>query len=771
MSEGFSQNNIGRMRLKDKLSLCSGKDAWHTKAFNKYGIPSIMMSDGPHGLRKQTGSRDTLGVQESVKATCFPTAVLTACSFDTDLLGTLGAALAEEAGAQGVGMLLGPGINIKRNPLCGRNFEYFSEDPYLAGKLAAAYINGVQEKGIGTSLKHFASNNQEHARMTSDSIVDERTLRELYLRPFEIAVREGTPSSVMAAYNLINGVWCCENSRLLHDILRVEWGYGGLVVTDWNAVGDRSRGFQAGCDLVMPGGSAYGEKDALRNIRKGVLPESDADASVARVFRLVYNARSALENDFHFSEAEHHALARRIAEESAVLLKNEGSILPFENPGEIAVFGYMAEDFRYQGYGSSRVNPTRVDQILTLWPDVAHARGCNPDGSATPELLMEAASLAARFNKAVIFAGLPGTYETEGIDRDNMRMPEGHIRLIEAVSAVNHNTVVVLCCGGAVELPWADKVKAILYMGLSGQAGAQAAVNLLTGVSNPCGKLAETWPVVYEDCPSASYYNRGQRVAEYREGVYVGYRFYQKAGASVRYPFGAGLSYTSFSYSDLRVGERSVSAVVTNTGVRSGAETAMLFIRPPEAGIHRPVRELKGFCKVFLSPAESKNVEFPLDERSFAVWLGGWTVFSGVYLIEVGPNSENLPLQAAVTIPGEDAPVSQGEAEWAPDRDGWLRTLDKQPEIRSEKPYTESSTVKEASQGSRLLRLIRRIYAKQQARLYGYDSVEYRAMTTMADESTLRAVQNELGLKRHAALALADLANHKPLKAIWHMLF
>jgi beta-glucosidase len=614
---------LGRMKLKEKIALCSGKDNWHTKAFLKYGIPGMMMSDGPHGLRKQSGTGDNLGIGESDRATCFPTASSTACSFDKELLGALGAAIAEEAGANGVSMFLGPGVNIKRNPLCGRNFEYFSEDPHLAGKLAAAYIAAAQKKGIGTSLKHFACNSQEYFRMSSDSILDERTLREVYLRPFEIAVKEGRPASVMAAYNLVNGVYCCENKRLLTGVLREEWGYGGLVVTDWNAVGDRSRGFQAGCDLVMPGGSAWGEKDARRDVGRGALMESDVDMSAERVLRLVFNGQKALQNSFSYDPEDHHTLACRIAEESAVLLKNEGGILPLDGMSDIAVFGLMAEDIRYQGYGSSRINPTQVDQVRALWPDVPYAKGYEADGSTTPELLSEAAALAGRCKKAVVFAGLPGTYETEGIDREGMAMPEGHIRLIEEVVKANPDTIVVLCCGGAVETPWADSVKAILYMGLSGQAGARAAVNLLTGKAAPCGKLAETWPLAYGDCPSASYYSHGHRDAEYREGVYVGYRYYQKANRPVRFHFGSGLSYTTFKYSDLRVENKTVSAAVTNTGSRAGGEIAMLFIRAPRDGIHRPVRELKGFVKVFLAPGESGTVEFTLDDRTFAVWDGG----------------------------------------------------------------------------------------------------------------------------------------------------
>jgi len=757
------------MKLKEKIALCSGRDEWHTKAFPKYGIPSVMMSDGPSGLRKQSCAGRMPGISRSEPATCFPAESLAACSFDRSLVNELGEAIAEEAGAAGVSLLLGPGVNIKRNPLCGRNFEYFSEDPYLSGQLAAAYVSGVQKKGIGACLKHFACNSQEYCRMVSDSIIDERTLRELYLPAFETAVKNGRPEAVMCAYNQLNGTYCSDNRHLLTDILRNEWGFDGFVVTDWGAIHDRSKSFEAGCDLVMPGGSAYGEKDAYRNVLKGALDESHIDRSAERVLRFVDRAHRVLATQtFSFDADRHHQLARKIAEQSAVLLKNEDGILPC-SPEEIALVGRMAENFRGQGFGSSRVNPARLDSLLSLLPDVPYAPGCDEEGGTTDTLVEEAVSLAKTVKKVVIVAGLPDSAESEGFDRSHMKMPEGQNRLISEIARANPNVVVVLCCGSPVETPWAEEVKGILYMGLSGQAGAGALINLLTGRANPCGRLAETWPVSYEDCPSAKFYAGGMRNAEYREGIYVGYRYYEKAGKPVRFPFGYGLSYTTFSYSDLRIEGGRVQVTVTNTGGRFGGEAVLLYVHVPQDGIHRPVRELKGFEKVFLSPGESRVVSFELDERAFAVWNGRWVVYRGEYAIQVGP------LLAPVYVDGEiyDGPKDQGwysALKGEPDREEWLKLLPKPPAEPSGTPYTADSIVGDIAENSPLIRMIYRVFERMQARSCGRGSAEYRMTLTAAWESPLRNVQNNLRIKGHFAQALADFANGKFFRGLWNLI-
>lgn len=645
------------LTLEQKIALCSGEDFWHTKEMP--GVPQIMMADGPHGLRKQEADADMLGINKSVPATCFPTAVSTACSWDEELLAKIGQAIASEAAANGVGLLLSPGANIKRNPLCGRNFEYFSEDPYLTGKLAAGYIRGAESTGVSTSLKHFALNNQEYKRFSSDSTVDERTMRELYLAGFEAAVKEGSPSTVMCSYNKINGVHSSDNKWLLTDVLRDEWGFDGTVVTDWGAMSDRIAGFRAGCDLNMPGGSAYMEKEVLQAVKSGELDEACIDRSAARVRKLALRGKAAVENAGSVDMQAHYLLAKQAAEESAVLLKNEG-ILPLANPDDVVFIGHMAKKLRYQGAGSSHINPWKLTNILDACPGIAFAEGCTENGDTDDALLAEAAEAAKQAKVAVVFAGLTDSYESEGFDRKNMAMPEGHNRMIEAVSAVNPNTVVVLLCGSAVELPWEDKVKALLYMGLPGEAGGEAIRDLLFGKANPCGKLAETWPVSYDDCVSSTYY--GKKDAHYREGLYVGYRYYSSAGVPVRYPFGFGLSYTEFAYSDLKTDGNTVTCKVKNIGSVSGKEIVQLYVAPPAGEFYRPVRELKGFAKVALAPGESKEVTFTLHDRSFALWNGEWVIPGGVYTVMVGSSGESLPLTArvekeAVSLSAPEVPV------------------------------------------------------------------------------------------------------------------
>ena len=770
-----TMEKIGKLSVREKIAYCSGKDNWHTKEYPDAGIPSVMLSDGPHGIRKQEAEADIMGLNDSVKATCFPSASLSACSFDTDLLAGEGRAIASEAQAKDVSVFLGPGANIKRNPLCGRNFEYFSEDPYLSGKLAASYIAGAQENGIGTSLKHFACNSQEYFRMASNSVLDERTLRELYLTGFEIAVKEGKPKTVMSAYNRVNGVYCSENEHLLREILRGEWGYDGVVVTDWTALPDRTKAFAAGCDLSMPGGSAFGEKETAKAVKSGSLPLSRVEESCGRILRMSEEGAAALKKEKTYSEEKSRETAYRVAAESAVLLKNDGMLPLFSLEGT-AFVGHMAKELRYQGFGSSHINPTHLDNVADLYPDVPFAEGYTPDGSADETLMEEAAALARTAERVVVFAGLPGACESEGFDRDSMALPAGMNALIEKLADVNPALCVVLFSGSAVELPWLDRVSAVLYMGLPGQEGARAAADLLLGKQVPCGKLAETWPLSYEDCVSAPYYSHGNREALYLEGIYVGYRYYDKAAKAVRFPFGYGLSYTTFAYSDLSAAENGVTFTVTNTGKVAAKEIAQLYVSLPSSGLNRPLRELKGFKKVALSPGESREVYIPFDEYTFRVWADGWKEEKGRYTLFVGPSSACLPLSAEIRK-GSDILVEKGGYAWyttlngAPDPEIWKEWVGYGDKRVPEGPYTVDSPLIDAKKDSRLISLIYNVYEKSTAKKYGRETIEYRIDMSMVNESILRAVQNILGIKGHFAQALADFANGHPFKGLFHFLF
>lgn len=766
------------MSLEDKIALCSGESFWETKAYEKYGIPALFMCDGPHGLRRQDreSGTDMLGVNQSRPATCFPPAVTTAGSWDPELLEEIGAAIGEEARDQGVGLVLGPGANLKRNPLCGRNFEYFSEDPCLAGKLAAGFIRGVEAQGVGSSLKHFAANSQEKSRFISDSVMDQRTLRELYLTAFESAVKEGRPSTVMCAYPKLNGVHCSDNEELLTGILRREWGFDGMVVTDWGAMNDRVEGFRAGCDLNMPGGSAYMEKEVLQAVKAGVLPESAVDNSARRVLKLVFRAAETRNAPITCDYAAHHRLAARAAGQGAVLLKNEGGILPLRDGQKTALIGYMAMEMRYQGAGSSHINPTSVSQPLDHLPGAAYAAGCDARGDTTDALLEEAVRTAKEADTAVVFAGLPGRYESEGFDREDMKMPAGHLRMIEAVANANPNTVVVLLCGCAVECPWADKVKAILYMGLPGQAGGEAVADLLYGRVNPSGKLAESWPLRYEDCPSAPFYGK-TKDALYMEGIYVGYRYYDKARKAVRWPFGYGLSYTTFGYSDLKADGRTVSVTVTNTGGLAGAEVVQLYICPPTNGIHRPARELKGFQKVFLQPGEARAVSFVLDDRAFAIWQDGWKIPAGTYEVEVGGST------AKFSVDGETLPIPEWQAgSWyetcsgVPTQAGWEFMMGRKYTLAPLRKgqFTMDNTVMEMKDYSLIMKIMFKSVEAAIAKGFGgkkdYEDPEFRMLMESSAGGPLRSMQISGGMKGGIFQGLLDMANGHFCKGILKMI-
>lgn len=776
------QEIIARMTLEDKIALCTGGDFWHSKAMEKYGIPAITMSDGPHGLRCQSGTADMIGINESIPATCFPAAVTAGAAWNPELYAAEGEAIGKEAAAAGVDIVLGPGCNIKRNPLCGRNFEYLSEDPYLAGKLAAAFIQGLQGTGVSASLKHFAANNQEYKRQNGDSQVDDRALREIYLTPFETAVKEGKPDTVMCSYNKINGIHASDNSWLLTKVLRTEWGFDGMVVTDWGALNDRINGFRAGCDLNMPGGSRFMEKAALEAVRQGVLSEKDIDASVERILSLALQAVGRKRDGTYDMDA-HDALACTAAEQGAVLLKNESCLLPAD-PADMVFIGYMARDFRYQGSGSSHINPTKLTSLADALPNVPYVPCCNADGTVTSEGLQQAARLAKDARIAVVVAGLPDSYESEGFDRENMAMPEGHNRMIEAVATANPNTVVVLLGGSPMELPWCGKVKAILYMGLSGQAGGRACANLLTGRANPSGKLTETWPLQYDDVISRDTF--GKRNTEYRESVYVGYRYYDKAQMAVRFPFGHGLSYSNFSYSDLKVEGHTISTCIANVGKLAGAEVVQLYVMPPIDGIHRPEKELKGFARIELQPGESKRVEFTLDDRSFSVWAGDWKIPSGRYDVLIGSSSRDIRLKVRITVTGEKLPIPAWQVDsWyetlqgAPSRQAWEKVMGHSiPQIPEPKKgqFTLDNTCLEMKDSSLVMKIQYKVTEDIIAKSFGgkkdYSNPAFKMMMICATDCPLRATVISAGgsMTDQMAQGLLEMANGHIIRGILTML-
>mgnify|MGYP004456450053 FL=1 len=664
---------ISQMTLKEKASLCSGKDFWHLKSIERLGLPEIMVCDGPHGLRKQNAENKKVGIGNSYPATCFPTAVTTACSWDRDLIYKMGQALAEECLQHGVSVLLGPGVNMKRSPLCGRNFEYFSEDPELAGEMGAAFIAGVQSKGIGTSLKHFAGNSQEMKRMTSNSIIDERALREIYLRAFEKAVKKSQPWTVMNAYNLLNGTYCSENDWLQNKVLRDEWGFKGAVVSDWGAVNDRVAGLNAGNDLEMPSSGGVNDAKIVEAVKCGVIDETTLDERVDKLIDIILKGAANKKPGYKFDVKAHNLLSRQIAEQSMVLLKNDGNILPLKRvEGEyVAVIGAFADNPRYQGAGSSIINPTMIDSGRRAFNNspisVKFADGYDRSGKRKNEdaYITEACNLAKNASKAVVFIGLTDDYESEGFDRSTMKLPDGHNRLVEAVSRVNDNIIVVLEGGSPVEMPWADDVKAILNAYLGGQSVAPAIVDVLTGKANPCGKLAETYPICLKDTPTSFRYPDSKEDVQYRESIFIGYRYYDKVERNVRFPFGFGLSYTSFEYSDIKLKKKNltkgegakVTFTIKNTGDVAGSEIAQVYVAKPESKIFRAPKELKGFVKIHLDPGEEKKVSVELDDRAFAFWntaTENWCVESGEYKILVGASSRDIRLEAAAKMKSED---------------------------------------------------------------------------------------------------------------------
>ncbi len=656
---------IKQMTLEEKCYLFSGKDFWQTRSVERLGVPNMTLSDGPHGIRKQAGEGDQLGLNPSLPATCYPTAAAVANSWDVELGEEIGAHLGAEAASQGVCVVLGPGLNIKRSPFCGRNFEYFSEDPYLAGKLAASYIRGIQKNGVAACPKHFAANSQELRRMASDSVMDERTLREIYLTGFEIAVKEGHSKSIMSSYNRINGVYANENRHLLQEILRDEWGFDGFVVSDWGGSNDHVEGVRAGSHLEMPTTGGDSDLDLIYAVKSGRISQELLDRRVDELLDVILSTAGAVKplEGKPFDVEKHHAMAARASEQSIVLLKNENNILPLKRGAKVAVIGEFAQKARYQGAGSSVVNPTRLDNAMDVIQgfglDVAGFEAGYPrSGKGDPAMQARAVELAKKADTVLLYIGLDEISESEGLDRSHMRLPQSQIDLIEAVSKANPNVVAVMSAGSAVEMPWLPKIKALVHGYLCGQAGASSVLKVILGQVNPSGKLAESYPVKYEDVSSAPYFPAKERTAEYREGLFVGYRYFETAKMPVLFPFGFGLSYTTFEYSDLTVSSKEASFTLKNTGGMDGAEVAQLYVSKPDGEVFRPAKELKGFAKVFLKAGESKKVTIPLDDKAFRYFnvdTKKFEVEGGAWTVLIGASCADIKLSGTVEVQGTGA--------------------------------------------------------------------------------------------------------------------
>ncbi len=656
---------IKQMTLEEKCYLFSGKDFWQTRSVERLGVPNMTLSDGPHGIRKQAGEGDQLGLNPSLPATCYPTAAAVANSWDVELGEEIGAHLGAEAASQGVCVVLGPGLNIKRSPFCGRNFEYFSEDPYLAGKLAASYIRGIQKNGVAACPKHFAANSQELRRMASDSVMDERTLREIYLTGFEIAVKEGHSKSIMSSYNRINGVYANENRHLLQEILRDEWGFDGFVVSDWGGSNDHVEGVRAGSHLEMPTTGGDSDLELIDAVKSGRISQELLDRRVDELLDVILSTAGAVKplEGKPFDVEKHHAMAAKASEQSIVLLKNENNILPLKRGAKVAVIGEFAQKARYQGAGSSVVNPTRLDNAMDVIQgfglDVAGFEAGYPrSGKGDPAMQARAVELAKKADTVLLYIGLDEISESEGLDRSHMRLPQSQIDLIEAVSKANPNVVAVMSAGSAVEMPWLPKIKALVHGYLCGQAGASSVLKVIMGQVNPSGKLAESYPVKYEDVSSAPYFPSKERTAEYREGLFVGYRYFETAKTPVLFPFGFGLSYTTFEYSGLTVTEKEASFTLKNTGGMDGAEVAQLYVSKPDGEVFRPAKELKGFAKVFLKAGESKKVTIPLDDKAFRYFnvdTNKFEVEGGAWTVMIGASCADIKLSGTVEVQGTGA--------------------------------------------------------------------------------------------------------------------
>ncbi|TCT17162.1 beta-glucosidase [Natranaerovirga pectinivora] len=796
---------IKSMTLEEKAALCSGKNFWSLESIERLNIPSIMMTDGPHGLRKQASNADHMGLNKSVPATCFPTAVTTASSWDRELLQEIGEALGEECLQEGVSVILGPGANIKRSPLCGRNFEYISEDPYLTGEMAAAMITGIQSKGIGTSLKHYAVNNQEKRRMVIDSIVDERTLREIYLSGFETAVKKSQPWTVMGAYNKLYGTYCCENKKLLKDVLRDEWGYDGLVLTDWGACNDRVEGLKVGLDLEMPSSNGLYDKQITQAVKNSQLDEKILNRTVERILNLIFKCIENKYTNYKYDSDAHHTLAIKAAAQSMVLLKNDDSILPLSKDCKLAIIGEFAKSPRYQGAGSSRINPTKLenvfDELTHRGINFAYSKGydCQED-TPNEELINEACKVAAEASTVVIFAGLTDRYESEGFDREHMRMPESHNHLIKRIAKENQNVIVVLSGGSPVEMPWFEDIQGLVNTYLSGQGGASAVLDVLFGDVNPSGKLAETYPINLSDTPSYHYFAKGRKTAEYRESIYVGYRYYDTAYKDVLFPFGFGLSYTQFQYSDMTISKDTMidtegvtlSLKVKNVGKVAGAEVIQLYIKDQESTIFRPEKELKGFVKVYLEPGMDKTIHFVLNKRSFAYYninIKDWHVEEGFFDILIGASSRDIRLKEKIFVRSSQPNVLIPDYRSSASVYYNLKNKDLEishtdfeslygkplpPSDLTEGEYTINSSLEDVSEtffGKILVRSIKR-KIKEVANTKDENDVTFRMMWLSIFESPLRTMvqMGDGALSMDLLNGLLKLINRKYFKGFFMLL-
>ncbi|MFA7075790.1 MAG: glycoside hydrolase family 3 C-terminal domain-containing protein, partial [Candidatus Izemoplasmatales bacterium] len=658
---------IKNMTLEEKASLMSGRDFWTTTSYKKHNIPSIFLADGPHGLRKQAKAADHLGLNVGIPATCFPTAATVANSWNVYLAEKMAEKMGNEAVALKVNVLLGPGTNIKRNPLCGRNFEYFSEDPFLAGKMSAAYIKGIQSNGISACLKHFAANNQEYRRMVIDSIIDERTLREIYLKPFEIGIKEGNLKTLMSSYNMVNGSHTNENMHLMKEILRDEWKYDGVVVSDWGGSNDRVKGLVAGNSLEMPTTNGETNYEIIEAIKNGKISEDVLNENLDRLLTLVFDTDKVISSsDIKLNVKDHHQMAQRAAEESIILLKNEKNILPLNNKDKVAIIGDFAQKPRYQGAGSSIVNPTVLDDTISVIDEfdinyIGFEQGYHRYGKKSNRLVRKAIKLAEKADVVLLYIGLDEYSEVEGLDRLNMKIPTNQVNLFNKLNSLNKKIVVILSCGSAIEMDFADNSDAIVHTYLSGQAGARATLNIITGKVNPSGKLSETIPYKYEDTPNFNYFPGKEITAEYREGLFVGYRYYDTAKVKVRYSFGYGLSYTKFEYSNLRVLENKIKFEISNIGKFDGKEIAQVYVKAKDSMVYRPEKELKGFIKIELKVGETKDVIVKLDEKAFEFYNPDtlkWEVEKATYEILVGSSSQDIRLFSSIDVLGVEVKPS-----------------------------------------------------------------------------------------------------------------
>lgn len=755
---------LKKLTLQEKAALCSGADNWHLKSFARHDIPPVMAADGPHGLRKEKSSGEQ-NLAESYPATCFPTGVGLAASWNTGLLFEVGRALGEECQEAGVAVLLGPAMNIKRSPLCGRNFEYYSEDPYLSGELAAALIEGLQSVGVGACVKHFAANNQEKNRLTIDAVIDERALHEIYLAGFERAIRKGKPWTVMAAYNKVNGIYATEHRELLTGILRDKWGFDGVVMSDWGAVNDRVRALMAGLDLEMPASGGLNDRLLVEAVENGTLPEEVLNDTARRLLTLIFKAAEHKKQGFVFDRAAHHRLARKAAAESMVLLKNKNGLLPLAKDMRIALIGEFAKKPRYQGAGSSLVNPLQLenayDAAVKLLANLTYSPGYRVDSDAVSEqLLADAVEKAKKADAVVIMAGLTAEYESEGYDRTHLQLPRSHNRLISEIAKVNDNVAVVLYNGAPVLMPWLAEVAAVVEAYLPGEAGGAAVWDVLLGEVNPSGRLPESFPASGEDYAAARYFPMGPERVEYRESIYVGYRYYDTAGVEPLFPFGHGLSYTSFAYTGLEVdkdeivaGEKvNVKVTVKNTGWLPGMEVVQLYVREPEPAVFRPEKELQGFAKINLEPGEEKTVNFVLDKRSFAYYdvrLGNWRVKSGNFLLLVGASSRDIRLQKQIYVQSdlpetgfqkEPAVYYKPQANWEITREDFERLLGRKlSKAAPHRRYHRNSTLAEARRNL-IGRLLYRQVKKEIIKRTGGNKDQLRMMQAVALDMPLRGL-------------------------------